>query len=219
MNACKSNAFMQSFENDEIALKRKLTEFSLQLIPNKFPHIINYKKILMENLTPDDFEVEIMSTDAEIFSLVTDSKIKSLYLKKASEQIKILEHSMKEPNEELENIAKNELSDFISSLNVSTKAFGTSVSFKKDYDTTKVVINDTEINGLCVKNCHEFDVLTFNEGFTHTFTIRLEFANGNILALYSSVGRDGVKGEKPKVYACALINGYYVTQNTDFKVY
>lgn len=219
MNANKSEIFLNNWEKDEKAVKRKLTEFSLQLIPNKFPEMINYKKILMENLEPSDFECTVLENGTEIAELVTDSKIKSLYLKKASEQIKILEKSLKEPDEVLENIANDELLAFEQSFEVKNFAYGTKVVFTKDIKSSKVVVNDIEINGLEIKKGHEFDVLTFKEGFLHTFLIRLELESGDKFAFFSSVGRDGVKGEKPKVYVSACIDGYYVSKITEIKVY
>lgn len=212
MNCNKSELFLSRWENESTAIKRKLTEFSLQLTPTKFHDMINYKKILMDNLNPADIEMTITSTGQEIYNLISDSKMKSLCLKYAKETITALEFSEKNPDEIKKQSTLNILDDFIKHLEVQTFAYGSNVKILKDFNACTIICNDTTINGLQNTQNLSFDVLTFNEGYTHTFILRVELLNGDMLSFYSAIGRNGAKGEKPNVYASAFIDGYYVSK-------
>ncbi len=219
MNCNKSQLFLEKWEENSTFFKRKLTEFSLQLTPSKFSDMINYKKIVMENLEPSDFEYDIYSDGKEVYQHITDSKMKSLCLKKAKPIIEKLEFSAKNPDEVREIETKAKLFAFINGLSVSNKAFGTSVSSNLDEKIAKVCVNDMEICGLSNAKYVLFDVLTFSEGYNHTFVLRYELENGDMYSFYSQIGRDGVKGEKPQVFASCFIDGYYVMTKTEHKIY
>lgn len=219
MNCNKSENFMKKWESDSIVLSRKLTEFSLQLTPTKFADMINYKKVLMENLSPEDFEYEVYSDGKEVYSHVTDSKMKSLCLKKAGDIIKKLEFSMKNPDEAKEKETLGALQIFIDALEVKTTAFGTSVCLDLDFDVKTICIGDTEIKGIKNPRGITFDVLTFNEGYTHTFVLRFELENGDMYSFYSAIGRDGVKGEKPQIFASCFVDGYYISTKIEHNIY
>lgn len=215
MNCNKSEIFMQRWDTESEKIKRKLTEFSLQLTPTKFADMINYKKILMDNIIPSDIEMTVTSDGKEIYNLITDSKMKSLCLKYAKEIITNLEFSAKNPDDEKNQAIKKVLNDFTDSLKVITNAYGSSVEIGKNFGKSTIICNDTTVYG--IKDTSEliFDVLTFNEGYMHTFVLRLELENGDMLSFYSAIGRDGSKGEKPKVFASAFIDGYYVSKQIE----
>lgn len=215
MNCDKSENFMQKWQTDSLKMKRKLTEFSLQLTPTKFADMINYKKVLLDNLSPSDIELTIKSDGKEIYSLISDSKMKSLCLKYAKELITKLEFSAKN-----EDVAKKEenhvlLNEFMSNLKIQTTAYGTSVTFKKDLGKCNIICNDASICQINNTQDMSFDVLTFNQGHIHTFVIRVEFENGDMYSFYSAIGRDGSKGEKPKIYASCFVDGYYISKNVE----
>lgn len=215
MNCNKSDIFLEKWNNNSISIKRKLTEFSLQLTPNKFSEMINYKKILLNNLEPSDIEMTVTSDGCEIYNLISDSKMKSLCLSKAKDIITILEKSSKNPDEIQEKESLNSLDAFISSIKISNSAFGSTALLTKNLGTCVVVLGDTEINGIKDTNNLSFDILTFEQGYTHTFTLRFELENGDMYSFYSAISRDGAKGEKPKVYSSALVNGYYVSKEVE----
>lgn len=220
MNCNKSENFMQRWNNDSEKIKRKLTEFSLQLTPTKFADMINYKKILMDNIQPSDIEMTVTSDGKEIYNLVTDSKMKSLCLKYAKEKIKDLEFSAKNFDEQKNMYSMNMLEEFVKNLKINTTAYSSNVVIGKNFNECTIVCNDTTISGIKTTENLSFDVLTFKEGYTHTFVLRLELVNGDMYSFYSAIGRDGSKGEKPKVFASAFIDGYYVsTQIEDSDIY
>ncbi|MFI3115598.1 MAG: hypothetical protein R3Y12_05610 [Clostridia bacterium] len=219
MNCNKSKNFMQKWAEDEDKIKRKLTEFSLQLTPTKFADMINYKKILMENLAPEDIELTITSDDKEIYNLISDSKLKSLCLKYAKDKITALEFSQKNSDDVKNQNSMNILEDFIQNLKITTSAYGSNVEILKDFGKCSILCNDTTISGISNTQNLSFDVLTFNEGYTHTFVLRFELSNGDMLSFYSAIGRDGSKGEKPKVFASSFIDGYYVSKNIETVIY
>ncbi|MFI3226301.1 MAG: hypothetical protein R3Y09_02715 [Clostridia bacterium] len=215
MNCNKSELFMQRWGNESEQIKRKLTEFSLQLTPTKFADMINYKKILMDNIEPADIEMTVTSDGKEIYNLITDSKMKSLCLKYAKDTIKSLEFSAKNPDEVQNDQSLAVLNGFIYALNVETSAYGSTVTVKENFGACKVICNDTTIAGISDTKGLSFDVHTFNEGYMHTFVLRFELENGDMLSFYSAIGRDGSKGEKPKVFASAFIDGYYVSKQIE----
>lgn len=209
MNCDKSTAFLEKWNANSDKIKRSLTEFSLQLTPVKFADMINYKKNLLDNLQPSDIEMTVLSTGAEVYEKITDSKMKSLCLSKSSELIKLLEFSMKNPDESKTNDVNAKISAFVSNLEIKNSAFGTNVKVLADFGGCTVVCNDTTITGIKFTDGLSFDVLTFNEGFSHTFVLRFELNNGDMYSFYSAISRGGAKGEKPKVFASAFIDGYY----------
>lgn len=221
MNCDKSEEFLKKWEDSstQLKLKRKLTEFSLQLTPTKFQDMINYKKILLENLEPKDIECTVTSFEKEIYNTITDSKMKSLCLSKAKNLITDLELSAKNKDLDKEKISLEALNSFLENISINTTAYSSNVTINKDFGACKIVLNDNEISGLTNTNGLSFDVLTFNEGFIHTFVFRLEFCNGDMISLYSAISRDGAKGEKPKVFASAFIDKYYVSQETSSNIY
>lgn len=215
MNCTKSPAFLEKWNTDADRIKRGLTEFSLQLTPTKFSDMINYKKILLDNLEPTDIDMTVLSTGAEVYEKITDSKMKSLCLSKASELIKSLEFSMKNPDESKTNATNQKIIDFVAGLEISNSAFGTNVKVLNDFGACNIVCNDTTITGVSTTAGLSFDVLTFNQGFTHTFVLRFELTNGDMYSFFSAISRGGAKGEKPKVFASAFIDGYYSSITTD----
>ncbi len=219
MNCNKSEIFMQRWAEDSDKIKRKLTEFSLQLTPTKFADMINYKKILMENLAPEDIELTITSDNKEIYNLISDSKLKSLCLKYAKDKITALEFSAKNQDDTKNLKSLNTLEDFVQNLKIRTDAYASNVEFLKDFGKSTVVCNDTTIVGVQNTQNLSLDVLTFMEGYTHTFVLRLELLNGDMLSVYSAIGRDGSKGEKPKVFASAFVDGYYVSKILETNIY
>lgn len=215
MNCNKSELFMQRWEQESLKIKRKLTEFSLQLTPTKFADMINYKKVLMDNIKPEDIEMTITSDEKEIYNLITDSKMKSLCLKYAKELITSLEYSQKNFDETKNQSSMNKLEHFVKNLNINTTAYATTVEIVENFGKSKIICNDTTICGINDTKNLNFDILTFNEGYTHTFVLRFELENGDMYSFYSAIGRDGSKGEKPKVYASAFIDGYYVSKQIE----
>lgn len=221
MNCDKSADFLEKWQDDatKLKLKRKLTEFSLQLTPTKFQDMINYKKLLLEGLEPRDIECTVMSFDKEMYNTITDSKMKSLCLAKAKDLIKDLEISAKNPDAQKEEVSKKAVQEFVQNIKITTSAYSSKVTLNHDFGACKIILNDNEIDGISNTNGLSFDVLTFNEGYTHTFVFRLELANGDMLSLYSAISRDGAKGEKPKVFASAFVDKYYVSIEVDNDIY
>ena len=221
MNCDKSTNFVSKWSDDDtkLRLKRKLTEFSLQLTPVKFADMINYKKVLLENLEPKDLELTVLSDGKEMYNTITDSKMKSLCLAKAKTIITELEQSVKNPDEKKEKTAQTMLEDFINNIEITTTAYSSKVKINKDFGSANIVLNDNEICGIKNTDGISFDVLTFDEGYTHTFVFRIEFFNGDMISLYSAISRDGAKGEKPKVYISAFVNKYYISREIVNNIY